>query len=947
MGVEPTVRSWTLITVALVVVAAFAIVPGDAEARPADKEDCFDDGTAGELDVGLVIDRSGSMAGDKIDSAREGSRDLVANLTDSDQSGLVSYSSSATLDQPLTFDHNATDSAIANLTAGGSTATGAAINLSHHDFLDNGRSDVRPVMILLTDGFTNTGPDPVTEAREAKADGIEIFAIGLGDSVNEPELREIASDPESEHFFHPTDTDELREVFEQITIDLDRTVHNDTQAPGVSVQVPEPGRAYVDGVDVGPAEDPNVATVVGQLPFEVEASDNCYLEEVNITTTPGVGFGHTENATSITTDPFDCDAVPEGTYVADAVATDWVGLTDDDHAPFQCLDPGGQALSLGAWAGTAVPASLEFQTESAERVQPGHEEHRTAIVDDASTGLHAEGVEEIADRSREGETIVSSAGTEIAELTLLGGAVHLEGLVQEATATWNLTTGETTLEANASIAKATVAGQPVDVGGPGEHELLLPGGGKVVLFEEIDRSSPVRTAVERHLVHAYLPAPYSEHELTVGSVLVQAGAAVDTLDPTRLILGQSDAGSGGDAGEGREGAVEIGPGVYDGSTPGDDVIDTYAVELEHGEKLKAVLQPAARLNSTGGQATADTTPDATVDEPWVGGSANGYVLSLFDPDGQLRAESTLPGFPAAPQDIEMNADENGTWILEVERMGTAPGHNYSLGLSVTPVLLFPQNDALSGSDAPDFCSATDPSVPDVDTGDWPGVIRDDDTADTYRFNATIGDVVTATLKPGETTDGVDMTLRILDDSCQPLAVSEFWGPYSLKGIPEAILEIPAPYTGTYHVQIVRENGIGNHQLAMTVEDPMPALPDNDAGSGEDAPPPGSGDATPAPGPVFQGTMHDGDDGDTYAISFDQGGEATLAFSMSAGSTVDVTLETPGGATIQPVVSTPLTTQQAYQFTPPEAGTYLLEVTPVEGGGEYLVSHAQEPVPLID
>lgn len=196
-----------------------AAVPAQAQAGSSGSdqaEPCSRD----PLDVSLVLDRSGSMSGDKIDAAKEGARFLVGELGPADQSGLVSYDDDPRLDQSLTFDHEQTRDEIAQLQSGGSTATGDAIDVSHDDLEVNGRVGVDPIMIVLTDGKTNEGSDPVAQAQEAKDAGIEIFAIGIGSDVNEGDLKEIASDPTKDHYFNPENATELREVFRNLTVTI-------------------------------------------------------------------------------------------------------------------------------------------------------------------------------------------------------------------------------------------------------------------------------------------------------------------------------------------------------------------------------------------------------------------------------------------------------------------------------------------------------------------------------------------------------------------------------------------------------------------------------------------------------------------------------------------------------------------------------------------------------
>ncbi|KAK2165643.1 hypothetical protein LSH36_47g02029 [Paralvinella palmiformis] len=71
------------------------------------------------------------------------------------------------------------------------------------------RNGVDNVMMLLSDGKATISPSLTeVQAARAKASGIEIYTIAIGDNVNKEMLRKVASTPETEHFFElPTRTD--------------------------------------------------------------------------------------------------------------------------------------------------------------------------------------------------------------------------------------------------------------------------------------------------------------------------------------------------------------------------------------------------------------------------------------------------------------------------------------------------------------------------------------------------------------------------------------------------------------------------------------------------------------------------------------------------------------------------------------------------------------------
>jgi len=81
------------------------------------------------------------------------------------------------------------------LHTGPGTNIGAALQLAGRE-LARIRSPRNPTVILLTDGDSNRGPDPVTVSDELKGCGIQLDIIGIGGSpaeVNESDLKRMAS----------------------------------------------------------------------------------------------------------------------------------------------------------------------------------------------------------------------------------------------------------------------------------------------------------------------------------------------------------------------------------------------------------------------------------------------------------------------------------------------------------------------------------------------------------------------------------------------------------------------------------------------------------------------------------------------------------------------------------------------------------------------------------
>jgi Ca-activated chloride channel family protein len=142
--------------------------------------------------VMLVIDVSGSMQATdvqptRLEAARAASRTLIDQLPGNDKVGLVSFSSSATLMSPLTDNHDQVRTALDNLHANGGTAIGDGLALALQQLAPNAgaasaaRQQRAPaIIVLLTDGVSNAGGDPMAAATQASAAGIPVETVGIG-----------------------------------------------------------------------------------------------------------------------------------------------------------------------------------------------------------------------------------------------------------------------------------------------------------------------------------------------------------------------------------------------------------------------------------------------------------------------------------------------------------------------------------------------------------------------------------------------------------------------------------------------------------------------------------------------------------------------------------------------------------------------------------------------
>ncbi|HRW08482.1 MAG TPA: VWA domain-containing protein, partial [Caldilineaceae bacterium] len=157
-----------------------------------------DTGNSPPVDVIFVLDRSGSMLEDnRFEEAKNALRTFINQMDFSrEQAGLVSFSSDARLEQMLTNDRDALNSAISRLEVDGPTAIGDGIAAAMSELQSSRhRPTHQSVMIVLSDGQNNMGQEPLPIATAAKSAGIRIFTIALGGSADTGLLQQIASSP--------------------------------------------------------------------------------------------------------------------------------------------------------------------------------------------------------------------------------------------------------------------------------------------------------------------------------------------------------------------------------------------------------------------------------------------------------------------------------------------------------------------------------------------------------------------------------------------------------------------------------------------------------------------------------------------------------------------------------------------------------------------------------
>jgi hypothetical protein len=143
------------------------------------------------IDVVMVVDRSGSMAGSRITSAKKAGKIFVSQMsTVRDQIGVISYAGSsgdpARVDIPLSKNFTRVNASLDSLVAVGATETRAALKLSIDTIRANPNPNPKAVkaIIVLTDGDWNYKGTPLATGTGWPANASHGWSTTTIDTAN-------------------------------------------------------------------------------------------------------------------------------------------------------------------------------------------------------------------------------------------------------------------------------------------------------------------------------------------------------------------------------------------------------------------------------------------------------------------------------------------------------------------------------------------------------------------------------------------------------------------------------------------------------------------------------------------------------------------------------------------------------------------------------------------
>jgi Ca-activated chloride channel homolog len=159
------------------------------------------------VNVAFVIDKSGSMGGDKIAHAKDAVIMAIGKLREDDIVSLAAYDDGVRVLVPATrlTDKDSVVRAVRELDANGSTALFAGVSKGAAElrkFIEKERVNR---IVLLSDGIANVGPSSPGDLQELGTslgrEGIAVSTIGLGLDYNEDLMTKLAMASDGNHMF--------------------------------------------------------------------------------------------------------------------------------------------------------------------------------------------------------------------------------------------------------------------------------------------------------------------------------------------------------------------------------------------------------------------------------------------------------------------------------------------------------------------------------------------------------------------------------------------------------------------------------------------------------------------------------------------------------------------------------------------------------------------------
>lgn len=178
-----------------------------------------DNDEADNISSSVIIDKSNSMStGTRMQNAIDGGKQFVQQFQSGDEGLLVAFNDTVDVRQRWTDSESMLTDAIDTLSPSGSTALFDAVKTGINEAAP--RTDQerigRSAVVVLADGQDNASSTSLSEAVDlAQQEGIPIYTIGLGNTVNAGNLEQLATETGGE-YYRSADGSDLSEIYTEI-----------------------------------------------------------------------------------------------------------------------------------------------------------------------------------------------------------------------------------------------------------------------------------------------------------------------------------------------------------------------------------------------------------------------------------------------------------------------------------------------------------------------------------------------------------------------------------------------------------------------------------------------------------------------------------------------------------------------------------------------------------
>lgn len=281
------------------------------------------------VNLAVVIDRSGSMAGDKLAHAKSAAKQLIAQLSPADRVALIGYGTDVDVLFPsaraTSEVKNAAYRAIDRIQDDGGTNLSGGLMAGRDEVARNLESGAVARIVLISDGLANEG---ITDrealgrlAAETAQRGVSLTTVGVGLDFDERTMTNVAVNGRGNYYFAESSamlaqmfTDELNKLAATMATNVRLSL---TPAPGVEIleaygyELRREGAHVV--VPVADLESGETRKVVLRLRVDARGPDDT-MDVADI----GVSFHTTESATQRTVNALARTAVTDDAEVVQA-----------------------------------------------------------------------------------------------------------------------------------------------------------------------------------------------------------------------------------------------------------------------------------------------------------------------------------------------------------------------------------------------------------------------------------------------------------------------------------------------------------------------------------------------------------------------------------------------------------------------------------------------------